>query len=567
MRRILLVRQPFRRWRLPAASATTTTTTSTSTTAIHGGSCHAVRWFSQSSHATPSKEICPINATDREWMDTTSVSTGNPVKPIAIYKYWTNNEFVTTSQTASLSQQGLNSNSNNASHGSSNHTNHSWLPVHNPATGEEIAYVVENTSAEFDQMVAAAEDAFQEWRRVPPQQRQRVFLEYQRLIRLRQTEIAQLITLENGKTITDAEGDVYRGLEVVEQACNTAVHLLGQSLAGISSTMDCISYREPLGVCAGICPFNFPAMIPLWMFPLAIAAGNTFILKPSEKTPGAALLLAKLFAEAGAPPNLLQIVHGSIATVDRICQHDSIRAISFVGSNTAGEYIFQQGTARGNKRVQANLGAKNHAVILPDADRNAVVRAIVGAAFGAAGQRCMALSVVILVGEAQAWIHDIAHEASKLKVGPGWGFNVDVGPLITNQAQERVKHIVTQSIVQGAELVLDGRKLVVPGFEQGNFVGPTILKPSNRKNSCYREEIFGPVLICIDADSLDDAIQIINENPYGNGCAIFTSSGSSARQFQSQIQVTQVGISKYALRLNDDMIVGETKFGRCLTIM
>ena len=457
---------------------------------------------------------CFTTLEDVPWIDRTTAD-------IPVYKYWTNDTFVKSTAKPAATN----------------------LPVTNPALGTTIAHVPEITNAEFDAVMAQAVEAQASWKAVPPQQRQRVFLEYQRLIRLHTAELAAMLTTENGKTTADATGDIFRGLEVVETACQVTTHLLGDALAGLSSSsMECVSYREPLGVCAGICPFNFPAMIPLWMFPLAIAAGNAFVLKPSEKTPSTALRLAQLASEAGLPPNLLQVVHGGTRTVNQICRHDDIRAISFVGSNAAGEYIFQQGTAHG-KRVQSNLGAKNHAVIMEDADREATIRAVVGAAFGAAGQRCMALSVVVLVGAAREWLPDIVQQASELSVGPGWQEGVDIGPLITAASRERVCEIIGTAVEQGAVLSLDGRNVQVDGFENGNFIGPTVLSKVPTSNIGYQEEIFGPVLTCMEADSLEEAMAIINGNKYGNGCAIFTSSGSAARKFQSEIEVTQVGIN------------------------
>jgi malonate-semialdehyde dehydrogenase (acetylating)/methylmalonate-semialdehyde dehydrogenase len=283
-------------------------------------------------------------------------------------------------------------------------------------------------------------------------------------------------------------------------------------------------------------------MIPLWMFPLAVTCGNTFIVKPSERTPTATLFLAQLAAEAGLPENVLQVVHGGKPMVDRICTHPDIKSISFVGSNVAGEYIFAQGTAHG-KRVQSNLGAKNHAVVLPDADRAAVVKAVAGAAFGAAGQRCMALSTLVLVGQAKEWLVDLVQQGSQLQVGAGWDSTTDVGPLITRASKERVLSIIDQALVEGAELLLDGREVKVEGYPQGNFVGPTILSKVTTDNICYKEEIFGPVLVCLEANSLQEAMDIVNASPYGNGCAIFTSSGAAARKFTHEIQVGQVGVN------------------------
>lgn len=419
--------------------------------------------------------------------------------------------------------------------------------VKNPATNEIVGRVPEMTTDEFDTAVALSKEAFEEWKLVPITQRQRVMLKFQRAIRDRTEDLAYLISLENGKTMADARGDIFRGLEMVESACWMAPSLMGESMQGISRNMDCVSYREPLGVTAGICPFNFPAMIPLWMFPLAITAGNTMILKPSEKTPGCSMLLAELAAQSGLPEGVLQMVHGGKGMVDQICEHPDIQAISFVGSCTAGAYIHQKGNANG-KRVQANLGAKNHAVILPDAgtsaaNREATVKAIVGAAFGAAGQRCMALSTLVLVGEAKEWVADIVEHAKQLQVGNGMDATTDVGPLITPESKARTEQIIETAVAQGAQLDLDGRDVVVEGFPNGNFVGPTVLSKVQTDNICYTEEIFGPVLVCLEADSLDDAIEVINENRYGNGCALFTGSGAAARHFTSTVNVGQVGIN------------------------
>lgn len=417
-------------------------------------------------------------------------------------------------------------------------SSHEWINVINPATNEIIARLPESNTQDLEKAVQSAAKAFQEWKRVPVQQRQRVNLKYQQLIRNRTEDIAKLITLENGKTLADARGDVFRGLEVVETACNVADKMMGETLGGLSATIDCTSYRQPIGVCAGITPFNFPAMIPLWMFPLATAAGNTFILKPSERTPGASMLLAQLAKQAGLPDGVLNIVHGSRSVVTEICDNLTIKAISFVGSNQAGEYIFDRGTKSG-KRVQANLGAKNHAAILPDADRSSTIKTIVGAAFGAAGQRCMALSVVVLVGQAREWLSDFVAEASKLKVGNGFDVHSDLGPLISIESKKRVVNIINQAVEQGAELLLDGRNMVVEGFEQGNFLGPSILAKVKPGNVAYDTEIFGPVLVCLEVETLEEAINIINSNPYGNGTALYTRSGAAARKFQMEIDGKQ----------------------------
>jgi malonate-semialdehyde dehydrogenase (acetylating)/methylmalonate-semialdehyde dehydrogenase len=405
-----------------------------------------------------------------------------------------------------------------------------------------IGRVPESTYDDVQRAIDAASAAFVQWRDVPIQQRQRVMLNFQQLVRQHTNDLAYFITLEQGKTLADAKGDVFRGLEVVETCCNMADKYMGETLGNIGSGLDCVSYRTPLGVCAGICPFNFPAMIPLWMFPVACTAGNTFVLKPSERTPGAAMYLAELAKEAGLPDGVLNVVQGSRSVVDQLCTAPEIKAISFVGSTAAGEAIFAKGTAHG-KRVQANLGAKNHAVILPDASREATIKALAGAAFGAAGQRCMALSVVVFVGAAQEWMQDLVDVAKQLIVGSGMETGVDVGPLISPQAKERVECLIQQGVDQGASIPLDGRGIVVPSYEQGNFVGPTILSNMTQDNIAYQTEIFGPVLCCMHVDSLEEAMAIINENSNGNGCAIFTQSGAAARKFQHDINVGQVGIN------------------------
>mmetsp|Transcript_51153 Transcript_51153/g.123498 ORF Transcript_51153/g.123498 Transcript_51153/m.123498 type:complete len:557 (-) Transcript_51153:59-1729(-) len=417
--------------------------------------------------------------------------------------------------------------------------------VKDPASSSMVGKVPEMSDDEFSTAVATAKDVYEnEWKYVPVQQRQRIMLKFQQSIRDHTDELAYLITLENGKTLADAKGDIFRGLEVVESSCWIAPHMMGESLQGLAQggSIDTVSYREPLGVTAGICPFNFPAMIPLWMFPLSITAGNTMVLKPSEKTPGATMMLAQLAKDCGLPDGVLQIVHGGKPLVDKICRHPDIQAISFVGSSVAGSYIHEEGNKHG-KRVQANLGAKNHAVILEDADRDQVVKAVVGAAFGAAGQRCMALSTLVCVGSTKDWVQDIVDEATKLKVGSGFDPSTEIGPLISDESKQRVEQIIEEAVQQGATLSLDGRGILVDDFPTGNFVGPTVLSKVGTDNICYTEEIFGPVLTCLEADSLDDAMTIINNNPYGNGCALFTQDGSSARKFTHRIDVGQVGIN------------------------
>eukprot|EP01135_Chromosphaera_perkinsii_P011223 Nk52_evm4s2367 gene=Nk52_evmTU4s2367 len=417
-----------------------------------------------------------------------------------------------------------------------------WIDIHNPATNEVVARVPESTQAEMDAAVAAAAAAFPQWSSQSVLTRQKVMFDLARLIRDNTSKIAEIITYEQGKTLVDAEGDVIRGLQIVEHACSIPSLQMGETSEQVAADMDTYTLRQPLGVCAGIAPFNFPAMIPLWMFPMGLVTGNTYVMKPSERVPGASMYLAKLALEAGVPDGCLNVIHGSRDAVNFICDAPEIKAISFVGSDQAGKYIFARGTENG-KRVQSNMGAKNHGVILPDCNKEHALNAITGAAFGAAGQRCMALSVVVLVGETEKWLPEIVERAAKLKVNAGHVAGTDVGPLISPAAKERAIRLIDGAEKDGCEIVLDGRKCVVPGFEKGNFVGPTVIKGVKPHMECYKEEIFAPALCVMTADSMDEAMDIIEKNPYGNGCALFTTSGSSARKFQHKVAAGQVGIN------------------------
>lgn len=410
-------------------------------------------------------------------------------------------------------------------------------PVVNPATGEVVRYVPESTAEEMSRAVASAAKAQQSWREVSVSKRSRIMFEYQRLIRENEDELVHAIVEENGKTIADAKGDIFRGLEVVEQCCALGTSLMGETLGNVARNVDTVSYRQPLGVCAGIAPFNFPAMIPLWMFPVATTCGNAFVLKPSEKVPTAAVALARLAHEAGLPPGVLNVVHGSKNAVDFLCDAPEIRAVSFVGGNAAGEYIFDRATKNG-KRVQANLGAKNHAVVLPDADKQKTLNALAAASMGAAGQRCMALSVAVFVG-CKEWVPELAEKCASLKVGPGGDPQSDVGPLITQHALDRAERLIGDAVDAGATLALDGRR----ANDKGYFLGPTLLDDVTIDNPAYLNELFAPVLSCTHVDTLDEAIQLTNSNPYGNGTAIFTKSGAAARKFQHEIDVGQVGVN------------------------
>jgi len=414
--------------------------------------------------------------------------------------------------------------------------------VINPATQEVLARVPFATADEVQRAVASAKAAFATWRKTPIGARARIFLRYQQLIREHLSELAALLTAEQGKTLADAEGDVFRGLEVVEHAAAIGNLQLGELANNVASGVDTYTLLQPLGVCAGITPFNFPAMIPLWMFPMAIACGNTFVLKPSEQDPLVTMRLVELALEAGVPPGVLNVVHGGPAVVDALCAHPDIKALSFVGSTRVGTHVYRRASDAG-KRVQCMMGAKNHAVVLPDAPREQTLANLVGAAFGAAGQRCMAVSVVLLVGEANSWLLDLVAKARSLKVGAGHEQGTDVGPLISCQALDRVSGLIERGLSEGATLELDGRDVRVERYERGNFVGPTLFSGVTPEMTLYREEVFGPVLCVMHAATLDEAIALVNANPNGNGVALFTRSGAAARRFQEDIDVGQVGIN------------------------
>ena len=417
-----------------------------------------------------------------------------------------------------------------------------WRDVVNPATQQVLARVPFATQDEINAAVASAKEAFKTWKKTPIGARARIFLKLQQLIRENMGELAAMLTAEQGKTLPDAEGDVFRGLEVVEHASAIGNLQLGELANNVASGVDTYTLLQPLGVCAGITPFNFPAMIPLWMFPMAIATGNTFVLKPSEQDPMVTMRLCELALEAGVPPGVLNVIHGGEMAVNAICDHPDIKAISFVGSTKVGTHVYNRASLNG-KRVQCMMGAKNHAIVLPDANKEQTLNAIAGASFGAAGQRCMALPVVMLVGEAQKWLPDLVAKAKTLKVSGGTEKGTDVGPVISCAALSRIEGLIERGIADGATLELDGRKPNVPGYEKGNFVGPTIFSGVKPGMAIYDQEIFGPVLSVVAAKDLDEAIEFINANPNGNGTAVFTQSGAAARKFQEEIDVGQVGIN------------------------
>ncbi|KAI9611063.1 hypothetical protein H4Q26_008910 [Puccinia striiformis f. sp. tritici PST-130] len=413
----------------------------------------------------------------------------------------------------------------------------SWFDVHNPATQEILTKVPKSTTQELDQIVNRAQDAYLDWKDTSILSRQQIMIRLQALIKEHQDDLARSIVLEQGKTFSDAKGDVHRGLQVVEAACSLPQLLMGEKLE-VSKDMDTETRKAPLGVTAAICPFNFPAMIPLWNI-LSVACGNSLILKPSERDPGASMMIAELASMAGLPAGVLSIAHGGVETVNYICDHPAIKAISFVGSDHAGKHIYSRAGANG-KRVQANLGAKNHCVVMPDASKNLTLNSITGAAFGAAGQRCMALSVMITVGKSAEWVDELVERASKLKLGEGFQEQTEVGPVISPQSKARIISLIDASEKEGGKILLDGRKVEVHGYPNGNWVGPTIIQASPGM-SCY--EIFGPVLTIVNVSNLDEAIELINRNKYGNGTAIFTRDGAAARRFEREVEAGQIGIN------------------------
>jgi malonate-semialdehyde dehydrogenase (acetylating)/methylmalonate-semialdehyde dehydrogenase len=416
------------------------------------------------------------------------------------------------------------------------------FPVLNPATQDIIVEAPFATADEINEAVAAAKAAFVQWRSVPAPERDRLLMKYQLLLKEKQDEIAEILSQETGKTFADAQGDVWRGIEVAEQACNVPAMMMGETSENVARGIDTYSLIQPLGVCVGITPFNFPAMIPLWMFPMAISCGNTFILKPSEQDPMTPNRLVELFYECGFPENLLQLIHGGKDQVNALITHPDTKAISFVGSVAVGQHVYRTGTDH-LKRVQCLTGAKNHMVIMPDADKDQAISSLVGSSVGAAGQRCMAISVALFVGSAQQWIPDVAKAMSDVRPG-AWDDNgAGYGPQISPQAKARILNYIEKGKQEGANCLLDGSDCSVDGLPQGNWVGPTLFSDVTPKMTIYTDEIFGPVLVAVNADTLEEAISLINANPYGNGTSLFTSSGGAARKFQSEIEVGQVGIN------------------------
>jgi malonate-semialdehyde dehydrogenase (acetylating) / methylmalonate-semialdehyde dehydrogenase len=415
--------------------------------------------------------------------------------------------------------------------------------VYNPALGEPIAHVALASVNDVNKAVAAAAAAFPAWANTPALGRARVLFKYLQLMHQHADEFAALLTLEHGKTFSDAQGEVARGIEVVEFAVGIPQLLKGEFSDQIARGVDATSFRQPLGVVAGITPFNFPTMVPMWMFPIALACGNTFILKPSERDPSPALLHAKLLQQAGLPDGVFNVVQGDKVAVDALLDHPQVQAISFVGSTPIAQYIFSRGSANG-KRVQALGGAKNHMVVMPDADMDMAVDALMGAAYGSAGERCMAISVAVAVGAAgDQLIKALATRTRALKIDDGMAPGAEMGPVITLAAKTRIEKLIGQGATEGATLVVDGRGLTVPGRELGFFVGGTLFDHVTPDMSIYKEEIFGPVLCVLRSPDIASAIALINANEYANGVAIFTRDGGVAREFVRQIQVGMVGVN------------------------
>ncbi|HVJ22942.1 MAG TPA: CoA-acylating methylmalonate-semialdehyde dehydrogenase [Burkholderiales bacterium] len=407
--------------------------------------------------------------------------------------------------------------------------------VFNPASGQVTKRVVFADKSMIDSAVTAASAAFPEWRDTPPLRRARVMQEFLTLLKKNQKALAEIVSDEHGKVLADAMGSVQRGIEVVEFACGIPHLLKGEYSENVGTQVDTHTLRQPVGVCAGITPFNFPVMVPLWMFPMAIACGNTFILKPSEKVPSASIKMAELFKEAGLPDGVFNVVHGDKAAVDGLLNHPGVNAISFVGSTPIAKYIYET-AARNGKRVQALGGAKNHAVVLPDADLEFTADALIGAAYGSAGERCMAISAVVAVGAAgDPLVALLEQKAKAIKLG------VDMGPLVTCQHRDKVASYIDIGVKEGAKLVVDARKQSMP--KEGFYLGTSLFDQVTPQMEIYKNEIFGPILIVLRVDSLEGAIELINKNPYANGTAIFTESGGAARRFAAEIQVGMVGIN------------------------
>ena len=415
--------------------------------------------------------------------------------------------------------------------------------IFNPATGSQESEVILGTKSDLDHAVENAKTAFEKWSQVSPLQRARIIFKYKELIEKNYDELTKLIVSEHGKVYEDAKGSLTRGLEIVEFACGIPQMLKGEFTENVGTNIDSWSMRQPLGVCAGITPFNFPAMVPMWMFPMAIACGNTFILKPSEKDPSCSIRLAQLFSEAGLPNGVLNVVNGDKEVVDSILTNKDIKAVSFVGSTPIAKYIYEN-AAKNEKRVQALGGAKNHCVVMPDCDMDQAVNGLMGAAYGSAGERCMAQSVAVAVGGiGDKLVEKLSKKVEALKVGPGLDKNSEMGPLVTKEHLEKVKGYVDLGVKEGAKLVVDGRDIKLQGYENGFFIGGCLFDNVTKNMRIYNEEIFGPVLSVVRVKDFNDAIQLINDHEFGNGTSVYTRDGDVGRTFANKIKVGMVGIN------------------------
>jgi len=421
-------------------------------------------------------------------------------------------------------------------------TTNEWLDVLNPATQEVVARVPMATAEEVNAAVNAAQVAFKSWSKVSLTNRMRVMVSFAHLVRENSEELAELVTLEHGKTLPDAEGEVGRALEAIENACSITRLQLGDMGNNVATGVDTYTINKPIGVGLGITAFNFPLMLPAFMFPPAIACGNTFVLKPSEQAPSSTIRFVELAIEAGIPAGVINVVHGGPNVVNALIEHEHVKAVSFIGSTQVGTHVYNHASKHG-KRSQSMMGAKNHMVIMGDANKDRAINDLLGSAFGAAGQRCMANPVTILVGEARSWLPEIVERTKLMKVGPGLQRDADLGPVVSPQAKKRIISLLDSGVAQGATLLVDGRDCQVDGYPKGNFVGPTMFSNVTTDMDIYRQEIFGPALCVLEAETLEEAIEIINANPNGNGTSIFTSSGWTARKFENEIDVGQVGIN------------------------
>ena len=418
-----------------------------------------------------------------------------------------------------------------------------YIPVDNPATGEVIAEVIQSEAKDFENVVSSSVKAFEIWSQVTPLKRSRIISKYKELIEKDIENLAKLVSLEHGKTLDDAKGSVTRGLEVVEFSCGIPHLLKGEFSQNVGTDIDSWSIRQPLGVTAGITPFNFPAMVPMWMYPISIACGNSFILKPSEKNPSCSLRLAELFSEAGLPDGVFNVLNGDKDAVNMILSDKRIQSISFVGSTPVAKYIYET-SAKNGKRVQALGGAKNHLVVMPDANLDQAVDGIMGAAYGSAGERCMAVSVAVAVGEiADRMIENISNKAESLKVAPWTDSSAQMGPVISKEHKQKIENYIDSGLKEGANLVLDGRNLKIQGYENGYFVGPTLFDEVTKDMKIYKEEIFGPVLSIVRAKNYDEALKLVNDHAFGNGTSIYTSDGEISRHFTTNCKIGMVGVN------------------------